>query len=202
MYGILLFYKKYKNLVIFLYFQILLYPPILFAEEDYSYIYQIANRMNDKRGNPPYSLKLKKSGPMANTRVFEPGLSRNDSPMRVCHIHINTEYIKNFQLSENAVAVVIGHEMGHCENEPLSQAYSHLSYAEKNWAKEYAADIYGIRLANEIGLSGIRGFRELASIIGVNHSATHPNMDLRIRAIETGERFISTSLKMSSLPTE
>jgi hypothetical protein len=202
MYCLFLFYKKYRNLFIFLYFQFLIYPPVLFAEEDYAYVHQIASGLNDRRGSPPFILTLQKTGPMANTKVFEQDLSRNTLPMRVCLIHLNTEYIKNHQLSESAIAVVIGHEMGHCETEPLSHAFSRLSYTEKNWSKEYVADLYGIRLANEIGLSGISGFKELSAIIGVNNSATHPSMDHRIRAIETGERFVSTSLKVKSSPKD
>ena len=199
MYGIFFFNKKYKKFLIFLYFQFLIFPPVLLAEEEYYYVHQIANLLNDKRGSPLYSLKLQKSGPMANTKVFEQDLSRTALPMRVCQIRVNTEFIKNYQLSADAIAVVIGHEMGHCDSEPLAHAYSHLSYVEKNWTKEYAADLYGIRLANDIGLNGMSGFRELSSIIGVNNSATHPNMDLRIRAIEAGERLISSSLKKSRL---
>jgi len=195
-----LFNKKYRNFLILFFSQPFFLSPILLAQDEHIYIHKIANLMNEKRGGPLYSLELSKTGPLANTRVFEQGFTRASIPSRVCNIRLNTEYIKSHQLSDNAVAVIIGHEMGHCEKETLASAFSHLSYSEKNWSKEYEADLYGIELANKAGFKGIDGFKELSPIIASSSSSTHPNGALRVRAIETGEMPIRTSLKLSSSP--
>ena len=200
MYSIFLFYKKYKNFLVLFYFHLFFFSPILLAEDEHTYIHQIANLLNEKRGGPLYSLELHKTGPLANTRVFEQGFSRASIPNRVCNIRLNMEYIKNHQLSVNAIAVIIGHEMGHCEKETLASAFSHLSYSEKNWSKEYEADLYGIELANKVGFNGMDGFKELSPIIASSNSSTHPNGALRVKAIETGEMAMRTSLKLSSSP--
>ena len=203
MYSILLFYKKYKkykNILVLFYCHLFFLSPILLAQDDHTYIHLIANLMNEKRGGPLYSLELSKTGPLANTRVFEQGFTRASMPSRVCNIRLNTEYIKNYQLSDNAIAVIIGHEMGHCEKETFASAFSHLSYSEKNWSKEYEADLYGIELANKVGFDGKGGFKELTPIIASTNTSTHPNGALRVRAIETGEAAIRTSLKLSSSP--
>jgi Zn-dependent protease with chaperone function len=198
--GIHIFCKRYKNLFIFFYLQFLIHPQVLYAEDEYVYIEHIANLLNDKRGNPSYKLQLNKSGPLAQTTVFEPDPARISLPTRVCRIRINTEFIKNFQLSNNAIAVVIGHEMGHCENEPLTNTFSRLAYAEKNWSTEYAADLYGVNLANQIGFNGLAGFNELTPIIGNRNSPSHPNMALRMKAIETGDQIIQTSIRLNQAP--
>lgn len=200
MYSIFLFYKKYKNFLVLFCCHLFFLSPILLAQDEHTSIHKIASLLNEKRGGPLYSLELYKTGPLANTRVFEQGFTRASMPIRVCNIRLNTEYIKNYQLSDNAIAVIIGHEMGHCEKETLASAFSHLSYSEKNWSKKYEADLYGIELANKVGFNGMDGFKELSPIIASSNSSTHPNGALRVKAIETGEMAIRTSLKLSSSP--
>ncbi len=159
----------------------------------------ISNRLNEQRSHKRFSLKLQETGEIASTFVFDQshGLVRvSNFPMKVCEIHINYAIFDKYELSDDALAVVIGHEMGHCELEKSNLGFSPLNYSEKNWVKEYSADNYGIKLSNAIGFDGVKGFEELSKVIEIRESTTHPSMAQRVKALKTGEVYIRSSIKV------
>jgi hypothetical protein len=189
------FSKRYRNRFLFLYLIVNILPCSLYAEDDKTSLKNIARLMNEFRNNNVYSLRIRSTGPIANTTVFIKDAGRMTLPIKICEIQINHEIIKKNQLTENAIAVIIGHEMGHCEYENASGAFSYLAFKEKNWSKEYSADQFGVNLASLAGFDGFSGFKELSSVLENHESTTHPSIELRIQAIQSGNRLIKTSLK-------
>jgi hypothetical protein len=176
------------------------------AQADRDRYKRITAKINDQRTvNNQYSLVLSDTiqGP-ANVQVF--GYYSKDSfdprpdmiPVMRCKIFVNPRYMDN--LSDNAVAWVLGHEIAHCElghGNPMDLGNRILvKDPNKKWNEEYDADLLGAKLARAAGYNPELAYKELEilkqhypTINGIKkQSVTHPGYDDRMTNLSGGGR--------------
>ena len=159
------------------------------AKADHDRYEQIAAKLNDQREvSHRYSVKLTTQGGAAETQVMKydradpyDWRSRAQTPHLACEITLNTRYLDN--LSDDAVAWVLGHEMGHCELKHSGQGMD----PNANWNKEYSADKIGAKLAQSAGYNPQAAYKEMTMLKQHKHeidadyqSATHPDYQDRM----------------------
>jgi Zn-dependent protease with chaperone function len=190
-----LLFFHYKKCFIFLYF--LTFANIIFAIEDdfQTKALVISKTLNSQRVHKSFSLSFVEEGPIAQTTVFTKSGVEALLQIRSCKIVLNEQLIRQAQLGVDALAVLIGHEMGHCEMEQFSNAFSKISYSEKSWSLEFVADKYGVNLAKTSGYDGLNGFLELTTLLEGSFSNTHPSSEARRRAVQANENTIITRVK-------
>ena len=105
-------------------------------------------------------------------------------PIRQCDISLNVQKLEEMKLSDDAIAMVIGHEMAHCD-EPLA-FNTYLTDPRQAWKKEYMADAVGALMAVNAGYHLVSGMNELADHLGVGGNASHPPTDSRVAFVLDG----------------
>lgn len=184
------------------------------AKSDPGRYQEIAAKLNDQREvGHQYSIKLSNTGGPAEAQVWKQSASSHDPrdpragysaqvPTVQCSITVNPKYLNN--LSDDAVAWVLGHEIAHCE---LKHGGGHLD-PNKNWDQEYNADQLGAKLAQKAGYNPQSAYKEMTflkqhekEVKADYQSSTHPDIDARMANLSGAKRQQAAIMKPSSEPT-
>ena len=101
-------------------------------------------------------------------------------------------------ISDDALAWVIGHELGHCEL-GHGRTIPVLNIPADSWKDEYDADLVGKRLMQAAGYNFDIARTEIVLILGEVASTTHPDAKSRMSNITAPNniRYYPSLIKMS-----
>ena len=145
----------------------------------------VAERLNVHRAvSKIYSIDNVSSDSIGSAYVWR----RDSSGIGVeleCKISLNQDKIDALGLNDNALAWVIGHEMGHCE---LGTDKTHIDEVvpEQAWVDEYRADEIGKALMQAAGFAFNKGGSAAVVALNKDDSPTHPGSLRRLSNLYEG----------------
>ena len=150
---------------------LLIFNANVYAED--SKYNHIASKLNEHRNiSSMYSIEITTSGEIAEVVVWTNKL------LRSCDITLNESKIIKLELNDDAIAWIIGHEMGHCELG--HNKFNMVNIPSDMWKQEYDADEVGKTLMIAAGFNF--DINTISSLMILNNldSVSHPKMSNRL----------------------
>ncbi len=164
-----------------------------------SKIERMAEAMNKFRKGPAsnYTINAINNGALSETKVWNYTASGYGLSAR-CEITVNQNSMDRLNISDDALAWVIGHELGHCEL-GHGRTIPVLNIPADSWKDEYDADLVGKRLMQAAGYNFDIARAEIVLILGEVASTTHPDARNRMANITApnSTRFYPSLIKVS-----
>jgi hypothetical protein len=122
--------------------------------------------------------------------------SSND-PAEGCVVYIHSDLRRAFR--DDLLAVLMAHEIAHCELDHHAQARRAMSADEalhQSWELEYQADAMIVKLTKRLQIDAREAFSELMAIFP--DGPDHPTGKARIQALRGSERTSAPTLSAST----
>jgi Zn-dependent protease with chaperone function len=150
-----------------------------------SKIEKMAEVMNKFRQGPTpyYTINAINKGALAETKVWNYTTS-GFGLSACCEISVNQNSMDRLNISDDALAWVIGHELGHCEL-GHRRTIPALNIPADSWKDEYDADLVGKRLMHAAGYNFEMALAEITLMLGNKKSNTHPDAKNRVANMTT-----------------
>jgi Zn-dependent protease with chaperone function len=172
---------------------------VISAAEFQSRIEKMADVMNKfrKGSSSYYSINAIANGTLSETKVWNYTTSGYGLTPR-CEISVNQNTMERLNVSDDTLAWVIGHELGHCEL-GHGKVMSLLNIPTDSWKDEYDADLVCKRLMQAAGYNFEIVRAEIPLILNEVASTTHPDAKSRMANITTpnNTRYYPSLIKIS-----
>jgi Zn-dependent protease with chaperone function len=130
-----------------------------------------------------YSIQAVTNGNIAETNVWSRGPNGFGMNIR-CEIKINQRLVENSNMTDDTLAWMIGHELGHCELKH-NQIKLMVTIPSDSWKQEYDADLVGKRLMLAAGYNFDDAVPGIIALLGYMESSTHPDGPSRLENLNT-----------------
>ena len=150
-----------------------------------SKIEKMAEAMNKFRKGPAsdYTINAINNGALSETKVWN-YTTLGFGLYSCCEITVNQNSMDRLNISDDGLAWIIGHELGHCEL-GHGRTIPVLTIPADSWKDEYDADLVGKRLMLAAGYNFKMALAEITLMLGNKKSNTHPDAKNRVANMTT-----------------